>query len=63
MNYIRYANSFIIGTICNKFAYKVLSHISLILENYGITLDITKTYVKHYKEGVSFLGYHIYGNY
>lgn len=64
IQYIRYANDFILGTVSNKeFAYKTLSYISLILDSLNIKLNTEKTHVKHHEKGTLFLGYRIYGNY
>jgi len=64
MQYIRYADDFILGLISNKeFAYKTLSRISLILNNLGMVLNVEKSKVKHHEKGTLFLGYHIYGDY
>jgi hypothetical protein len=64
IQYIRYADDFILGTISSKeFAYKTLSCISLISDSLGMMLNINKTHVKHHEKGTLFLGYHIYGNY
>lgn len=64
VQYIRYADDFIIGTISDKqFAYKTLSWISLISDSLGMKLNIEKTNVKHHEKGTLFLGFHIFGNY
>jgi len=64
VQYIRYADDFIIGTISDKkFAYKTLSWISLVSDSLGMKLNIEKTNVKHHEKGTLFLGFHIYGNY
>lgn len=64
IQYIRYADDFILGTISKKeFAYKTLSCISLISDSLGMKLNIEKTHVKHHEKGTLFLGYYIYGNY
>ena len=64
IQYIRYADDFILGTISSKeFAYKTLSCISLISDSLGMKLNVEKTNVKHHEKGTLFLGYHIYGNY
>jgi retron-type reverse transcriptase len=64
VQYIRYADDFIVGTISDKkFAYKTLCTISLISDSLGMKLNIEKTSVKHHEKGTVFLGFHIYGNY
>jgi hypothetical protein len=64
IQYIRYADDCIVGTISNKqFAYKTLCCISLISNSLGMTLNIEKTNVKHHEKGTLFLGFHIYSNY
>lgn len=64
IQYIRYADDFILGLISNKeFAYKTLSCISLVSDSLGMVLNVNKTHVKHHEKGTLFLGYHIYGNY
>ena len=64
IQYIRYADDFILGLISNKtFAYKTLSCISLVADSLGMVLNIEKSGVKHHEKGTLFLGYHIYGNY
>lgn len=64
IQYIIYADDFIVGTISDKqFAYKTLCWISLISDSLGMKLNIEKTNVKHHEKGTLFLGFHIYGNY
>lgn len=64
VQYIRYADDFIVGLISDKeSAYKILCNISLFSDSLGMMLNIEKTKVKHHEKGVVFLGYHIYGNY
>lgn len=64
IQYIRYADDFVVGLISDKFfAYKTLCSISLFSDNLGMVLNSEKTSVKHHEKGVLFLGYHIYGNY
>lgn len=64
IQYIRYADDFIVGLISDKmFAYQTLCNISLFSDSLGMILNIEKTNVKHHEKGVMFLGYHIYGNY
>ena len=64
IQYMRYADDFIVGLISDKeSAYKILCNISLFLDSLGMMLNIEKTMVKHHEKGVVFLGYHIYGNY
>lgn len=64
IQYIRYADDFILGLISNKeFAYKTLSCISLISNSLGMVLNIDRTKVRHHEKGTLFLGYRIYGDY
>lgn len=64
VQYIRYADDFLVGTISDKqFAYKTLCWISLISDSLGMKLNIEKSNVKHHEKGTLFLGFHIYGNY
>ena len=64
IQYVRYADDFILGLICNKqFALKTLCVISLLSDVFGMVVNKEKSFVKHHEKGVTFLGYHIYGNY
>lgn len=64
IQYIRYADDFIIGLISDKkFAFKTLSIVSLFSDSLGMKLDSKKSGVKYYKKGIVFLGFKIYGDY
>jgi len=64
IQYIRYADDFIVGLISDKkFAYDLLCQISLFSASLGMRLCIEKTGVKHHEKGILFLGFKIYGNY
>nr|WAK85011.1 hypothetical protein [Amicula sp. isolate GU52X-4 cfCalB7] len=64
VQYIRYADDFIIGLISDKkFALKTLSAVSLFSDSLGMQLNLEKSGVKHYEKGTLFLGFKIYGDY
>lgn len=64
INYVRYANCFILGVISDKeFGCKLLGRISLISNALGVLFNIDRTYIKHHEKGTLFLGYYIYSNY
>lgn len=64
IQYVRYADDFIIGLISDKkFALKTLSVVSLFSDSLGMTLNLEKSGVKHHEKGTLFLGFKIYGDY
>jgi hypothetical protein len=64
IQYIRYADDFIIGLISDKkFALKTLSVVSLFSDSLGMKLNLDKSGVKHHDKGTLFLGFKIYGDY
>lgn len=64
VQYIRYADDFVLGLISNKqFAYKTLCEISAFSDSLGMRLNIEKSGVKHHEKGTMFLGFKIYGDY
>lgn len=64
IQYIRYADDFIIGLISDKkFALKTLCTVSLFSDSLGMRLNIDKSGVKHHEKGTLFLGFKIYGDY
>ena len=64
IQYIRYADDFIIGLISDKkFALKTLSAVSLFSDSLGMQLNLKKSGVKHHEKGILFLGFKIYGDY
>lgn len=64
IQYIRYADDFVLGLISNKkYTYKTLTYTSLISDSLGMKLNIEKTCIRHHEKGVLFLGYHIFHNY
>lgn len=64
IQYIRYADDFVLGLICDKqFAYKTLCAVANVSGRLGMTLNIDKSGVKHHEKGTLFLGFRIFGNY
>jgi hypothetical protein len=64
IQYIRYADDFIIGVISNKlYCYQLLSTVTFISGTLGMDINVDKSGVRHHKKGVMFLGYKIYGDY
>ena len=64
IQYIRYADDFVLGLICDKlFAYKTLCAVANVSGCLGMTLNIDKSGVKHHEKGTLFLGFRIFGNY
>ena len=64
IQYIRYADDFLIGLISDKkFARETLNIVSLFSDSLGIRLNIEKSGVKHHEKGTLFLGFKIYGDY
>jgi group II intron reverse transcriptase/maturase len=64
IQYIRYADDFVLGLISDKkFAFQTLCTISNFSGFLGMTLSIEKSGVKHHEKGTLFLGFKIFGNY
>jgi hypothetical protein len=64
VEYIRHFGRFILAIAGNKkFAYEVLTRVSIFLDSLGLKLDIKTSGVNHYEKGVLFLGYNIVGKY
>ena len=64
IQYVRYADDFVLGLISDKrFAYKTLCAVSNFSGLLGMTLSIDKSGVKHHEKGTHFLGFKIFGNY
>jgi len=64
IQYIRYADDFVLGLICDKrFAYGTLCAVANFSGILGMTLSKEKSGVKHHEKGTLFLGFKIFGNY
>jgi retron-type reverse transcriptase len=64
IQYVRYADDFILGLISDKkFAFQTLCTISNFSGFLGMALNIEKSGVKHHENGTLFLGFKIFGNY
>ena len=64
IQYIRYADDFVLGLISDKkFANETLCAISNFSGILGMTLNRDKSGVKHHEKGILFLGFKIYGDY
>jgi len=64
IQYIRYANDFVIGAIGSKrYGFNLLSIVTSISASLGMNINVEKSGVVHHKKGVFFLGYRIYGDY
>jgi retron-type reverse transcriptase len=64
IQYVRYADNFILGLISDKkFAFITLCAISNFSGLLGMTLNIEKSGIKHHEKGTLFLGFKIFGNY
>lgn len=64
IQYIRYADDFILGLISDKkFALYTLCVVSNFSHFLGMTLNTEKSGVKHHEKGTLFLGFKIYGDY
>lgn len=64
IEYIRHFDHFILAIAGNKkFAYEVLTRVSILLDNLGLRLNSKTSGVNHYEKGVQFLGHNIVGKY
>ena len=64
VEYIRYFDHFILAIAGNKkFAYEVLTRVSIFLDSLSLKLNTKTSGVNHYEKGVLFLGYNIVGKY
>jgi len=64
IQYIRYADDFVLGLICDKhFAYDTLCTVANFSGILGMILSKEKSGVKHHEKGTLFLGFKIFGNY
>jgi hypothetical protein len=62
IEYIRHFDHFILAITGNKkFAYEVLTRVSIFLDSLGLKLDIKTSGVNHHNKGIMFLGYNIVG--
>jgi len=63
IQYIRYADDFVIGVIGSKsYCYQLLLIVTAISTTLGMNINVDKSKVVHHKKGVLFLGYKIYGD-
>jgi len=57
VNYVRFADDFVVTTDSEEIAYEIINLIEEFLEPRGLKLSTEKTYVTHISDGFTFLGW------